>query len=193
MKKLIKTLALVLAAVSVFCLVGCSKPSESEVLDAYKALYPTAYEIMQIAYGKGLPYDGEYDLENIRGSKYVKVSESSPYKTRAELEAAVLSVYTQDFYDDVLKNLLFGGYEANEDGLFGVSPRYKENGGVLYIDIKYEQFANVTARDVDRAVADEIKSKSAVIKVPYTVGGVERIRESIIVLTENGWRLDAMV
>lgn len=193
MKKIIRILALVMLVITCFTAYGCDKPSESEVLTAYKELYPKAFEIADIVYGKGLAYDGEYDLESIDAPHYVTVSEASPYKTKAELEEALLSVYSQEFYDDVLKTVMFGGSESDENGMFGIAPRYKEIAGVLYVDIKYDVFVTIVVRDVDNAKVTEVKSKEATLDVPFTLNGEQKSKSTTLVLTDNGWRLDEIV
>ncbi len=185
MKNIIRFTALLLAVVCCFAFFGCSKPSEKEVLDAYRQLYPKAYELAQVIYGQGLPHSDT-------GERYAPVADSSPYKTAAELESAILSVYTQEYYDDVLKTTLFSGVAANDDGLLGLSPRYTETNGALHIDTQYQQLS-VPARSTESASVTKIKKRYAVISVPYTAStGEAKTKECTLVLTENGWRFDTI-
>ncbi len=193
MKKIAKTFALIMLCVVCLVPVGCSKPTENEVLDAYRTLYPKAYELSLVIYGDGLPCDGEYDKTTLTAPHYIKVSDESPYKTKAELEEAVLSAYSQDYYDTVLKSVLFNGKESDEYGLLGLSPRYKETAGVLYTDIMYETFVSCIERDVSTAKVTEIKRRSAVVTVSYEYNGETKKVNTQMVLTENGWRFDGAV
>lgn len=192
MKKIVKTITFVMLCVICLVPVGCSKPTDSEVLSAYKELYPKAFELYKIMYAEGLPYDGEYDKDTLTSPYYVEVSDTSPYKTKAELEEAVLSVYSQTYYDSTLKMVLFNGSEADEYGMLGVSPRYKETAGKLYVDITFGQFASNEC-DLSTAKVKEIKRRSAVITVSYTYNGEAKSKNTQMVLTENGWRFDGLV
>ena len=193
MKKTIRILALVMLVITCFAAYGCDKPSEGEVLAAYRELYPKAHELANVIYGDGLAYDGEYDLESLSAPHYVPVSESAPYKTKAELEAAVLAVYSQGFYDDVLKTVMFGGAASDENGMFGIYPRYKETAGVLYVDIKYDTFVNVSERDTDTVRVTDVSSKDAVVSVAFVSNGEQKTKDTTMVLTDKGWRLDEIV
>ena len=187
MKKTVRILALVLTALMCFMAFGCSKPSKNEVLDAFKELYPKAALINGYVYGAGLPYDGEYNIEELDSPHYVAVSDSSPYKSIAELEAAVLEVYSEGYYTDVLKAVLFAGVSADGQGLMGISPRYKEVNGVLYTDVTYSKL-NLIRCDAEKAYIVEIKSRSAIVGAPRS--GQTKDKNSTMVLTDKGWRFD---
>ncbi len=187
----IKAVALILATFACLAAYGCAEADAGEALKAYKEGYEKAYELAKIIYGEGLPYEGEYDLTEIQGDKYVKVAESSPYTTKKALKEAILEVYTNDFYDRTLELVLFGGAESDEYGLMGASPRYKEKGGVLYINIKYESPITLDRRENDKAKVTDTKRSSAEITVPSVNSSNKKT--TTMVLTDKGWRFDEIV
>ena len=87
-------------------------PADTEVLTAFTELYQKSVPINQYIFGKGLPYDNpeSYNIDELSSPYYVPVSESSPYKTVEEFKAAVLEVYSKDYYDVSLRQGLFDGY-----------------------------------------------------------------------------------
>ena len=193
MKIAVKILAIILLATICLTAYGCDKPTDSEVETAYKELYPKAYELAQVIYGKGLDYEGKVDLDRVDAPHYMPVSADAPYKTKAELEEAVLAVYSESYYNDVLKTVLFGGAESDENGMFGVSPRYKESSGQLYVNVKYEQFVMLIPRDYDMVKVKDVKRSEATVSVPYNYNGEAKKVETVMVKTEKGWRFDGIV
>lgn len=182
--------ALFFAVIMLLSCFACAKPDEGELIAEYKALYEKSLLINDIIYGGGLPYKGEYDLEGITETTYVEVSDESPYRTAAALEAAVLEVYTVELYEDVIKNTLFG---SGEQGMFANIPRYKESNGVLLIDLNYKPFVNISGRCVlDEAYVVRSSAGGAVIGAPYFVGEVRQQKDKQIemFLNDNGWRFD---
>lgn len=188
MKKRITALAF--AVIMLLSCFACARPDEAELLEEYKALYEKSLLINEIIYGAGLPYKGEYDLEGITETTYVEVSDESPYRTAAALEAAVLEVYTVELYESVIKNVLFG---SGEQGILLNTPRYKESNGVLLIDLNYEQFVNISGRcKSDEAYVVKSSMGGAVIGAPYFVGEVkqQKDKQTEMFLDDNGWRFD---
>ena len=188
MKKLI---TLILVFTAVLTLVSCNKPSDGEILTEYKALYEKAREVNKMIYGEGLPYDGEYDVSSLASPVYVTVSESCPYKTLEDIKTAVLSVYTEDYYNDVFKRVLFDGHT---DDYATLHPRYKEEDGILKTDIAYKAFDSIVNGSVDLEAAKVKKSSSGAAEVvaPYYLKGVRQANDktTMMILTENGWRFD---
>ena len=186
-----KFLILVLAAAMAFVAVACAKPEDSEVLAEYRALYEKAQEINGIVYGNGLPNGYEGDASKLKSPHYVAVAESCPYKSLEDIEAAVLSVYTEDYYNDVLKNVLFDGIE---DKYATVHPRYKMQDGVLMTDVTYDAFESITGarNDLDSAYVIRSSSGTAEVGAPRYVNDVkqEADKKTTMIMTENGWRFD---
>ncbi len=189
MKKRSRIFALILAIICCFSVYGCARPSENDLLSAYSALYDKAKAVNAIIYGAGLPYVGEYDTEELDSPYFVEVSPDSPYKSRAEIEQAVLAVYSEEFYQNTLAAVLFDGSVPDENGIMGITPRYKESGGVLYVDVTYNQSIKLLDSSVSEAKAVKIKRKSAELKVPRSGAKDKTV---YLVLTEGGWRFDAL-
>ena len=182
-------LVFLLTLAAIFSLAACAKPDEATVMSEYKALYERSLQINEIIFGKGLPYEGNYDGIEAE-THYVAVSESSPYKSVAELEAAVLSVYTKAYYESSLKTVLFVGFE---DEYAKTNIRYKEVDGVLYVNVKHEGFELSGRCATDSAYVEKLSRASARIAAPYFYGnGTQMAKDKVItmVMTDAGWRFD---
>ena len=179
-------LTLILVITSV---VSCGgKADESEILSAFTELYGKSVPINEYIFGKGLPYDNpeSYKTDELTSPYYVAVSESSPYKTVAEFEVAILEVYSKDYYTVSLKQGLFTGYGEKNDQ----KPRYTEENGVLKIDIT-KAGLEITGRfDASKASVKSASSDEAVVRAPWRSG--ETVKEyDLTLIRENGqWRLD---
>ncbi len=163
---------------------ACGKPDEAEVLEAFKALYERSVVINEYIYGAGLasdtPWDGSTDPQ------YEELSGEAPYKTRAELEKAILEVYSGDYYNDAMVYSLFSGYSENQE----LSARYSEKNGVLTVNVA-DKGRDVSGRfDMNTAVIVELSYEHAVISATYTKGESVSTYELSMVMTQNGWRFD---
>ncbi len=187
MKKTVRFSVLLLAIVLCFGAYGCSKPSEEEVLSAFKELYPKAYELTDYIYGEGLPYTTEGGTD---ASGYAPVSEDSPYKTEDEFKAAILAVFTEQYYESTLKYVLFESIAPDEQGMVGSAPpRYRTMGGRLYVSTIYEA-STIVPCDVESAYVSESGISSATVTARRE--GFKD-KNCDMVLTENGWRFDYRV
>jgi len=192
MKRITALILCLIFALSAFT--GCASDAQkSEALNAFKELYPKSVEINEIIYGEGLPASKTFtaeEFEALSSPHYVPVAESSPYKTEKELKEAILAVYTQDYYNDVLKNTAFEGYgETGSEP----PPRYKEVDGVLYVNVKFMGYNLTGKRLVDETTVRSVKHGVATLKTPYIPGGEknERVDKVLtMIFTESGWRFD---
>ena len=179
-----------LAALLIIVPSGCAGEEEKDALLAeFTALYEKSVEINEIIFGKGLPVDGEYTDIPESGSYYVPVSDDSPYKTVEELENAVLSVYTEDYYNSVLETTLFVGYGENKDSPY---PRYKEEDGKLMINLCQEARTFAVKRLISEAKVEKMTMGAAEVSTPYELNGVrqDNLKSLTLYKTENGWRFD---
>ncbi len=170
---------------------GCATDAQkSEVMTAFNELYPKSAEINKIIYGEGLPASvtfTEEEFEALSSPHYVPVAENSAYKTEKALKEAILAVYSQDYYDDVLKNTAFEGFgESGSEP----PPRYKEVDGVLHVNVKFAGFNLTGKRIVEEATVKSVSSGVATIKTPYELDGKRSIKILTMVYTESGWRLN---
>lgn len=178
---------ILISLLTVLTAVSCNGGDGEAALAAFKTLYAESVKINEYVFGAGLPYDGEYDLESLSSPYYVEVSEGSPYKTKAELEAAVLSVYSKGYYNNIRQSL-FDGYGEDSD----VKPRYKEVGGVLKIDITNTGYKISGVFDTENATVKDVSSSDAIISAIYSVEGQNQKEYELTLVLENGeWRFDA--
>ena len=188
MKKIIIVFMAVM--LTVFSLVSCrGKPEDADVLSAFTELYNKSIAVNEYVFGKGLPYDNpeSYDIENLDSPYYVAVSESSPYKSIAELEAAILEVYSKAYYEGSLKQGLFDGYENDDKN----KPRYVEEKGVLKIDITKPNLITVPGTfDTASAKVKSASFSEAVIKATWTSGATSKEYELVMVYDGSAWRMD---
>ena len=171
--------------------VSCGGGADStEVLSAFTELYGKSVPINEYIFGKGLPYDNpeSYKIEELSSPYYVPVSESSPYKTRAELEAAILEVYSKEYYEGSLKQGLFDGY-VNDDKN---KPRYVEEKGVLKIDITKSQLITINgAFDTSTARVKSSSATEAVITATWKSGDTAKEYDLTMVYENGVWRMDS--
>lgn len=189
MKKIITVLLLALMVIpSVLTMTQCAaKPDEAEVLAAFKELYEKSLKINDYVFGEGLPVDGSFDKEDIKSPYYVAVAEDAEYKSMEELEAAVLEVYSPDYYEDALKGTLFEGFEGESD----VKPKYTTDGGIFKVDAAGKAADTSGRFDMASAEIVSLSASSASIRATYTRGSSVSSYTLTMTLTENGWRFDA--
>lgn len=182
---------MLLCAVTVLCAVSCSKLSDGELKAEYKALYEKVPEVNNIIYGTGLPHDAEVP-QDAKSPYYVEVSADCPYKSVSDIEAAVLAVYTEDYYNDSLKNVLFKGII---DEIMEIKPRYvMSDEGKLMVDAAFDPYKSIVGGrcDVENAYVIKSSSRTAIIGAPYYINGErrEKDKETTLILTASGWRFD---
>lgn len=173
-------------------LVGCAElPDEETVLSEFKALYERSLEINDYVFGAGLPaesYDEDEEAD-LKTARYITVASDAKYRTKDDFKAAILTVYSEDYYKDALENLLFSGYDASTS----ISARYKVSGGELQIDVNNEGKKTTGRFDLSTAYVSKITSTFVTIKADYTDPDGRKIPACAIsmVKTESGWRFDA--
>ncbi len=179
------TLLLIVSSVA-----SCGGKADSgEVLAAFSELYGKSVPINEYIFGKGLPYDNPegYNIEELTSPYYVPVSESSPYKTKADFEAAILAVYSRDYYDVSLKQGLFEGYGEKVKE----KPRYVEENGVLKIDITKIGLPITGTFDTASARVKDSSTTEAVITASWKSGNTVKDYDLTMVLEDSGWRMDS--
>ena len=188
-KKITAFILCLVFAISAFA--GCaSEEQKAEIMQAFNELYPKSAEINAIIYGQGLPASEtftEEELAALPSPHYVPVADNSPYTTESALKAAILAVYSEDYYNDVLKYTAFEGYgESGSEP----PPRYKEVDGVLHINIKAITYDIKGKRIVEEASVRKVTSGVATIKTPYELNGERSDKILTMIYTEAGWRFD---
>ena len=168
---------------------GTATKDEDTVKAACKQLYAASESINDIIWGAGLPYDGEYNVAELTDPYYVPVSANSPYKTKAELEKAILDIYSKDYFEDFIKYDIYGNSAVPTD-----YARYKEENGVLYVNVcddgDYNGKALGYGCDIDKATVSELSGTEAKLIAKYTVNG-EKLEKTFMMTYENGaWKLN---
>ena len=187
MKK-IKVTALLLALLCVFSCVftACSSPlSDEELVRVFKEAYSEAVMINEYVWGKGIT-PTEYDEDVTITPYYVTVSENEPYRTIAELKAAISRVYVADLVDGEISEMLFYGYGDN-----GPKPRYSEKDGLLTVDVKYEGFELLGRFDPESAKVKRARGTTAVFTVTYTREGKSWEEDIMMRLEGEKWKFEA--
>lgn len=170
-RTILRIFILLAAAVSALSLGSCNQksepgPSDEEILARLDELVPLSQELNEIFVGEGLtPTDkavlSEYDV----GAQYFEVAEDAPYRDMASLKAAAESVYSSDYLKTVYI-MAFDGSAEND-----ITPRYKETGGVLYVDIAWSALKLRTMLDLSGATVVESAAEKVKVKVDYTLEG----------------------
>ena len=172
------------------CFASCGNVNEAEVLDAFKSLYEKSVEINEVIYGAGLPCEEAYNYEG-----YGKVTEEAPYKTEKELKEAVLSVYSEDYYNSSLKFALFGT-KTTAGATTASGARYRtDKNGKLEVYTEYVKFSDLTGVCIINEAKIEQTWPSVVISVPVEFDGVRRKERHEITMVQepNGdWRYDTI-
>ena len=190
MFKSIKKLSLILLTLITVAtaVISCGGgPEDTVVLSAFTELYNKSVPINEYIFGKGLPYDNpeSYKKDELASPYYVAVSESSPYKTIAEFETAILEVYSSAYYKEIRQGLFDGYGEKNKE-----KPRYVEEKGVLKIDITKAGNEITGTFDTSAAKVKSSSSSEAVIRAPWRSGSTVKEYDLTMVFENGQWRFD---
>ena len=159
--------------------------SDEEMVAIFKERYGAAYSLNEYIWGKGIE-PGEYDSSTPLNPYYVKVKDEVPYRTKAELKAAIADVYVSDLVEGEIRELLFTGYGDN-----GPEPRYSEADGVLTVDVKHKGFDLVGKFLPETAKVKRSTATTIVFDVIYERDG-KQWEESVMMKLEDGvWRFEA--
>lgn len=176
--------------------------SEDEMRETFRTLIEASYELNNIYYGEGLPYDDDLEkmayllgvvtnLENLHVS-YMPVAENAPYQTETEIREATAAVYSDDMCD-LLFALAFEGMSTDDDETVSYA-RYIEQSGVLTVRIDLADDALPMGRTFDFSGMTVISERSGEIRAsfPTEIDGKKSVDVKVtIIKTENGWRLDS--
>lgn len=192
---LTRAAALVAAVVFTMLLASCARPyDESEIVAASAELIEASYEINTVFFGSGLPAE-ESDDEVLR---HLEISPDSPYKTKEEIKAATLAVYSPDYAEFLFEKAFVGfsvsvgdGDSVDADSI--VDARYVEYGGRLVMLPLDEEDVMKLDRTYDTSAVTVVSQKRgrATLSVPSFVDGVPAEDITLtVVMTDGGWRLD---
>ncbi len=189
----ISAAVLILAAALVF--IFADKPlkiTEEEALAVLTDLVPKSHEINRILFGEGLPVGEDSEKDNTTAVEYTVIKDGGGYTSIAEIKEAAEKVYSKQYLKGVYVGAFEGEFMESEQGvIMTVSPRYREIGGKLYIDVKAQK---LNIRDKLEVVSVKVgKRTPKYIKLDTVCreNGKELELEMVITKENGAWRLDA--
>ena len=187
-------IALLLVATLAFTSCGCI--TDDEAKDIIRELLPKTYELNDILFGPGLPY------EKVPGGTdallYLPVSEDAPYRTEEELREATLLVFSPDYAESIFE-LIFSGYsieesESKSESKGVIFARYFDgDDGILRVNVNFEPIVKKSRTyDLDTIEIISKNNRRIIAKVGSIVDGKADVTVKITFLnTDNGWRVDS--
>ena len=195
-----KSMAVLLAIITAFSfivggLVSCSKPlkiSDEEALMVLKDLVPKSYDINVIFFGEGLPAVDEAYKEEHSETAYFKVRDDAPYSSINDIKAAAEKVYSKRYLDGIYGGAFTGVATESSDGMVdaSVSPRYKEIGGKLMVDVSV---APKQIRGRLEVISAEVTKKTpgyVIVSMTYSENGKQSVADAYLTLENDVWLLD---
>ena len=181
---------------------GGSGLTDEEISDIYRDLVEASYELNDIYYGDGLPFQHNESVmayltgiqEGTEGFRvsYMPVAEDSPYQYEADIRTATAEVFS-DPMCSYLYTIGFEGMSTDADETVSFA-RYIEQEGILTVRIDLAEEALPLGRTYDFDAMTVIADEGSVIRAsfPSFVDGEKSVDVKItIVKTANGWRLDS--
>lgn len=205
-RKIRKTVTVLLAAalaVASLALVSCEREyyTADELRGALEKLIPASSELNEIYFGVGLPTaaDGEEAEEvdsDIVALSYAPVLPEAKYHTEAELRAATLDVFSEDYAEFLFERSFTGlSIEYDSETVVGaIYARYIESDGILTKRVGLEDEALPLGRVylLGGMTVERTKADYALVDVPTEIDGEESTTVRLkLVMTEGGWRLDS--
>ncbi len=174
--------------------------TNEEAREILPPLVEGAYEINEIFFGRGLPYDGEPDgsLALVK-AQYLPVSEDAGYTNVSQIKDAAALVYSGEYlksiYPTMFDGITYDTEEDSQEGFFSeVSPRYKMIGGVLKTDAMYKAHELTTVPDPSQAEVSRCTPDEVFVRMPYTTsdgsGRSGFMTVSLVPQEDGSWRLD---
>ena len=203
--KVKKLLAAVLTVLLILPAAACASSSglsEDEIRETYRALIEASYELNEIYYGSGLPYEADIDIMSaltgmdaaaLRVS-YMPVAATAVYQSEAAIRAATEKVFSEDMCSHLF-TLAFNGISVGEDVEETVAyARYIEQDGVLTVRLGLDGEALPMGRTYDFAGMKVLQNEDGRIRAsfPTAIDGEKSVDVRIaLVKNADGWRLDS--
>ncbi len=195
-----KSIAVLLAIITALSFIvgvfaSCSKPlkiSDEEALTVLKDLVPKSYDINVIFFGEGLPAVDEAYKEEHSETAYFKVRDDVPYSSINDIKAAAEKVYSKRYLDGIYVGAFKGVATESSDGMVdaSVSPRYKEIGGKLMVDVSV---APKQIRGRLEVISAEVTKKTpgyVIVSMTYSENGKQSVADAYLTLENDVWLLD---
>lgn len=204
MKHLSKILAIVLVIASILSFSSCGKKiSKEEAISYAKELISASYEVNEIYFGNGLPYDEEYSYlieyheaedSDVEVPIYIPISKTSKYKTIQELKDLASKVYSKD-YCEYLYTLAFEGFASEDQAVYS---KYMDSDEFLSLTVKYEKhpiMEEQTNFDLNNITVNKILDNKVYLTVAANENGIKQNIKITLVKEYDSemnaiWRLD---
>ena len=157
------------AAVCLFMLSSCAEPpTEEEAAVTLQRLVEKSYELNEIYYGAGLPYEGAGE-DPVSYLRYYYVTDDAPYQYDSALRRATLDVFTEDYAKGIFEVFLKGYSVDGEDAVYA---RYVENGDRIMVNAAYVPILE-KIREYDFSTLEFLRRTSnlVVAEVQSTIDG----------------------
>lgn len=211
-KHFLRILCAVLSTFLLLPLAGCGEPvsalTEEEARTILTDLLPDSQKVLRILWGNELPLEDPdaTPVESVTAAQYYPISPDSPYRTADAVRAYARSVYTEEYCAQLFQ-MAFEGYQISYEGpilsdnedetaemiVDTYYPRFREENGVLCVDITFDtsRYHLGAVVDVTNAVIIARGVRRVTAEVDYTLDGVAGKMHLTIVETADGWRLDS--
>ena len=184
MKKAFLLLLTLLCAV--LALSGCSASlSDEEAQAILRELVPKSQLLNEVFWGDVMKTaDPDVKpLASVSAGQYYEVSEDSPYHSIAAIKADAESVYTPEY----AQTMYFMAFEGSDN----IACRYKEENGVLLMNITYEPFDFGTEINIESAHVKRTTADTAIVEVECVKDGESRLRDLVLCSLDGVWLLDS--
>lgn len=206
-KRIFRTFRTICTALLLFsaCLVlTCcgGKMTDAQIGSIARPLIEKSYEVNEIFFGKGLPFDEELrelyleeppeDID-VKEVRYIPVSPDCEYAYIETIKDAAYAVYTADYCDSNLFPVAFNGLDDGEGGVLQYARFIENEYGVLTQRSDVAQTSVLTGRTYDFDTVKCVKQGSGY--VIFTVSSyVDGKASDVVRITmkkeASGWRLD---
>ena len=205
---MIRKITALLAAVLLVVSLGSCKQEEmppaltdAEAAARLQELVPDALCFMKLVYGEGLPAAEDAGQETTGGTRYLPVARDAAYRSVAQMKADAEKLFSSGYLDGTLYVVLFDGYtppsetQKNETVVSDyIDPRYKEEDGVLYVDVNFNGFEIKTEPIPQSAAVLSGNDREVTVRMDYSIDGEVKGNMRVRLVLENGsWLLDSPV
>lgn len=167
---------------------GKLKITDEQAFEIINSLLPSANEINEIFFGKGIePLDGS-EPDDSGNAHYCEVSKSSPYRTIASIKSAAEKVYCSAYLSSVYVSVFSGVSPENEGEsvLPALSPRYREIDGVLKINVNSRSYNIYHIKEVSTAKIVGNAKKKVTVLCDCILEDDSAVQMNLYLTTENG-------
>lgn len=209
-KSLLRCVCALLVGMLLLGTAGCGEPvstlSNEEARTILAELLPDSQKVLRILWGDELPLEDPdaTPVESVTAAQYYPIASDSPYRTEAAVRAYARTVYTEEYCKQLFQ-MAFEGYQLSYEGPVYSddetaetvtethSPRFREENGVLCVDITFDISRYHLGAEVDVSQAEIVWRgvRRVTAEVDYSLEGETGKMRLTLVETADGWRLDS--